>query len=81
MWVEGLRTGLIAQVFNPKDVPQPFTWSTWNDESVYIYKGFKFPDALKDKPGTDCFAKVKRKKFWKGLKVKWDVNQQTFNTL
>lgn len=81
MWVVNVRTKIIAQVINPEDFPTCYSWCRWNDDTVYVYKGFRFPDEMKGEPGTDCFVKVKRKRFWKGLKVRWDDNVERFFTV
>ena len=89
MWIRGIHSGLVAQVTNPEDVIEDYhyRWEYAGNcrpamrETVDIYRGFKFPDEWKDEPGTDCFTKVKRKRFWKGLKVRWDDSIGYFKTV
>lgn len=89
MWIRGIHSGLVAQVTNPEEVLEDYHYA-WEyagncfpamRETVDIYKGFKFPGDWRYEPGTDCFVKVKRKRFWKGLKVRWDDSIGYFKTV
>lgn len=89
MWIRGIHSGLVAQVTNPEDVTEDYHYrweyagNCWPAmrETVDISQGFKFPDDWRDEPGTDCFTKVKRKRFWRGLKVRWDDSIGYFKTV
>lgn len=88
MWVRGIHSGLVAQVINPESVVDDrHEWEYGGDhwypmrETADVFYGFKFPSQWKGDPGTDCFVRVKGKKFWKGLKVRWDDSVGYFKTV
>ena len=88
MWIRGIHSGLVAQVTNPDGVVDDYReWEYGGDcwypirETVNVFYGFKFPSEWKGDPGTDCFVRIKGKKFWKGLKVRWDDSIGCFKTV
>lgn len=89
MWIRGIHSGLVAQVTNPEDVTEDYHYgweyagNCWPAirETVDVSYGFKFPSEWKGDPGTDCFVRMKGKKFWKGLRVRWDDSIGYFKTV